>query len=109
MASFMFFGFLQAHQPHYEERTDHAVDGKRLRELWSEMEEKCFNRYLDEANDDFRGVHPYELLKHEVSECRKIMKHDNRKEVLQECTSKVVTLYKRCAHLDNPGQLSNRE
>mmetsp|Transcript_49153 Transcript_49153/g.110657 ORF Transcript_49153/g.110657 Transcript_49153/m.110657 type:complete len:117 (+) Transcript_49153:100-450(+) len=95
MASFLFLGFLTTQKPVYEDRV-FDEEGPRLRDLWADMEQKCFQKYLDEINDDMRGVHAYEMLKHEVSECKKIMMHDNRREVMRDCTTKVVSIYKRC-------------
>mmetsp|Transcript_4993 Transcript_4993/g.16080 ORF Transcript_4993/g.16080 Transcript_4993/m.16080 type:complete len:110 (+) Transcript_4993:93-422(+) len=109
MASFMFFGFLTALKQRYEDRVHPHDEGPRLRELWVDMEHKCFQKYLDEVDDDQRGVHVYEILKHEVSECKKIMVNDNRREVMQDCTSRVVRLYKRCADLGDYRALAARE
>ncbi|CAK0790705.1 unnamed protein product, partial [Prorocentrum cordatum] len=66
MASFMFLGFLTQQKQHYEERVHEGNDeGPRLREVWKDMETRCWEKYLDEVDDDQRGTHPYIMLKHE--------------------------------------------
>mmetsp|Transcript_101269 Transcript_101269/g.325456 ORF Transcript_101269/g.325456 Transcript_101269/m.325456 type:complete len:117 (-) Transcript_101269:73-423(-) len=96
MASFMFFGFLTAQKPHYEDRLDNETEAPRLKALWRDMEERCFDKYLSEVNDDQKGIHVYQLLKHEVAQCKMLMQTDNRREVMQECTMKLVSLNRRC-------------
>mmetsp|Transcript_92567 Transcript_92567/g.245888 ORF Transcript_92567/g.245888 Transcript_92567/m.245888 type:complete len:110 (-) Transcript_92567:361-690(-) len=109
MASFMFLGFLTALKQRYEDRVHPGAEGPRLRDLWMDMESKCFQRYIDEVNDDQKGIHVYEILKHEVSECKKTMVNDNRREVMEECTSRLVRLYKRCADIDESHRGSLRD
>eukprot|EP00933_Yihiella_yeosuensis_P020688 TRINITY_DN16528_c1_g2_i1.p2 TRINITY_DN16528_c1_g2~~TRINITY_DN16528_c1_g2_i1.p2 ORF type:complete len:116 (+),score=20.10 TRINITY_DN16528_c1_g2_i1:93-440(+) len=96
MASFMFLGFLSVSQPAYESRVDPETEGKKLKKVWHEMEERCFNTYLNEADDDFKGVHPYNLLKHEVKQCRNTLIQDNRRDVLLECTERIVEFSRQC-------------
>mmetsp|Transcript_95596 Transcript_95596/g.270623 ORF Transcript_95596/g.270623 Transcript_95596/m.270623 type:complete len:118 (-) Transcript_95596:124-477(-) len=96
MASFMFYGFLRVQTPNYEDRVEHEIEGPKLRNLWMDMENTCFQKYCDEVNDDQRGVHVYQLLKQEVGKCKSLIRHDNRTEVMRECTSHIVSLYKRC-------------
>eukprot|EP00441_Pelagodinium_beii_P036304 CAMPEP_0197641820 /NCGR_PEP_ID=MMETSP1338-20131121/15661_1 /TAXON_ID=43686 ORGANISM="Pelagodinium beii, Strain RCC1491" /NCGR_SAMPLE_ID=MMETSP1338 /ASSEMBLY_ACC=CAM_ASM_000754 /LENGTH=114 /DNA_ID=CAMNT_0043214853 /DNA_START=59 /DNA_END=401 /DNA_ORIENTATION=+ len=97
MASFMFLGFLSQMKPAYETRVDPATEGKRLKQIWQELETKCFDRYLDEADDDFKGVHPYQKLKKEVSGCKIVLHEDSRRDVLEECTQRIVTLAQQCS------------
>mmetsp|Transcript_73877 Transcript_73877/g.158395 ORF Transcript_73877/g.158395 Transcript_73877/m.158395 type:complete len:104 (+) Transcript_73877:118-429(+) len=97
MASFMFLGFQLSATPHYEDRVEYNVEGPKLREVWQGMEQRCFEKYLAEVDDDHQGTHVYSLLKHEVSQCKRVMLNDNRREVLQDCTSKIVSLYRRCS------------
>lgn len=73
-----------------------ALEGKRLRAVWGDLEEKCFNKYISEINDDHKGFHVYEVLKSELTGCRQLFVHDNRREVLQTCHNKILTLSRRC-------------
>ncbi|CAE7435480.1 REV3 [Symbiodinium natans] len=84
-------------KPAYESRVDTAFEGPKLKQVWLDMEHKCWETYLDEADDDFKGVHPYLKLKKEVSQCKAIIKEDTRREVLQECTQKIVELAQECS------------
>ncbi|CAE8637924.1 unnamed protein product, partial [Polarella glacialis] len=80
MASFMFLGFLTIQKPAYESRLEEG-ESIRLKEVWKDLEHKCFERYLDEADDDFKGVHPYQLLKKEIFQCKGTMTNDTRRDV----------------------------
>merc|ERR1719198_2884026 len=99
----MFLGWQVSMKPKYEEHIG-GEEGIRLKDLWREMEDKCFDRYLNDVNDDQRGVHVYQLLKHEVSQCKRELQHDNRREVMQECTQKIVTLSKQCSLVGKPSE-----
>mmetsp|Transcript_42888 Transcript_42888/g.96277 ORF Transcript_42888/g.96277 Transcript_42888/m.96277 type:complete len:114 (+) Transcript_42888:75-416(+) len=97
MASFMFTAYLSAMKPAYESRVDTQLEGPKLKRVWMDMEQKCWATYLDEADDDFTGVHPYVKLKKEVSQCKTVFKEDTRRDVLQECTQRIVDLAKECS------------
>eukprot|EP00434_Breviolum_minutum_P031756 symbB.v1.2.028085.t1/scaffold2830.1/size69359/7 len=96
MASFMFLQFISNMKPAYESRVDTKWEGPKLQQVWADMEQKCWETYLDEANDDLKGVHPYQKLKKEVSQCKVMIKQDNRRDVLQECTQRIVDFAKEC-------------
>eukprot|EP00929_Paragymnodinium_shiwhaense_P000615 TRINITY_DN100867_c0_g1_i1.p3 TRINITY_DN100867_c0_g1~~TRINITY_DN100867_c0_g1_i1.p3 ORF type:complete len:115 (-),score=38.87 TRINITY_DN100867_c0_g1_i1:83-427(-) len=96
MASMAFFGFLTTQKPAYEDRVAYDGELPQLRNLWTSMEEKCFDRYIEEVNDDHKGMHVYQVLKHEMTQCKMQMQSDNRRDVLQECHSKIVALSKKC-------------
>eukprot|EP00913_Durusdinium_trenchii_P028154 g26398.t1 len=66
MASFMFLTFINNMKPGYESRVDTTWEGPKLKKVWADMEHKCWETYLDEANDDSQGVHPYQKLKKEA-------------------------------------------
>jgi len=92
----MFLGFLTAQKPVYEDRVDYETELPKLHNLWQEMQNRCFDRYLDTVNDDAKGMHVYQVLNHEVSTCKQMLDHENRREVLQRCHQKIVSLAKRC-------------
>ncbi|CAE7430772.1 unnamed protein product [Symbiodinium sp. CCMP2592] len=97
MASWMFGTFLASMKPAYESRVDTVFEGPKLKQLWVDIEHKCWETYLEEADDDFKGVHPYLKLKKEVSHCKAVIKEDTRREVLQDCTQRIVDLAKECS------------
>ncbi|CAE7755441.1 unnamed protein product [Symbiodinium microadriaticum] len=97
MASWMFGTFLANMKPAYESRVDTVFEGPKLKQVWVDIEHKCWETYLEEANDDFKGVHPYLKLKKEVSHCKAVIKEDTRREVLQDCTQRIVDLAKECS------------
>ncbi|CAK9011927.1 unnamed protein product [Durusdinium trenchii] len=97
MASFMFLTFINNMKPGYESRVDTTWEGPKLKKVWADMEHKCWETYLDEANDDSQGVHPYQKLKKEASQCKVLIKEDTRREILQDCTQRIVDFAKECA------------
>ncbi|CAE7199544.1 unnamed protein product [Symbiodinium sp. CCMP2456] len=97
MASWMFGTFLANMKLAYESRVDTVFEGPKLKQVWVDIEHKCWETYLEEANDDFKGVHPYLKLKKEVSHCKAVIKEDTRREVLQDCTQRIVDLAKECS------------
>eukprot|EP00439_Symbiodinium_sp_Y106_P015154 s202_g2.t1 len=97
MASWMFGTFLANMKPAYESRVDTVFEGPKLKQVWVDIEHKCWETYLEEADDDFKGVHPYLKLKKEVSHCKAVIKEDTRREVLQDCTQRIVDLAKECS------------
>eukprot|EP00747_Dinoflagellata_sp_TGD_P212468 gnl/TRDRNA2_/TRDRNA2_85560_c0_seq2.p1 gnl/TRDRNA2_/TRDRNA2_85560_c0~~gnl/TRDRNA2_/TRDRNA2_85560_c0_seq2.p1 ORF type:complete len:116 (+),score=20.83 gnl/TRDRNA2_/TRDRNA2_85560_c0_seq2:63-410(+) len=106
MASMMFLGFISNQRVAYEDRVDHQGEGTNVRDLWDDMEEKCWHKYLDEINDDEKGVHVYQVLKHKVKECKVLMHHDNRREVLQQCHRSILSLATTCASSAPPAATS---
>merc|ERR1719498_2394335 len=93
----MVLGFLTAQKPAYEDRVDlFDGEGPKLRALWADLEQKCFDQYTSVIDDDYHGVHPYQLLKHEITGCKQVMAHDNRRDVLRECHQKIVGHFRRC-------------
>mmetsp|Transcript_9706 Transcript_9706/g.21723 ORF Transcript_9706/g.21723 Transcript_9706/m.21723 type:complete len:108 (-) Transcript_9706:85-408(-) len=96
MAFFMFSSFICSLKPQFEERVDHDFELPMLRDLWTDMEKKCFDRYIQEIDDEDRGIHVYQVLKSEITVCKQLMHHDNRREVLKECHAKVESLSRRC-------------
>eukprot|EP00811_Abedinium_folium_P014766 NODE_23751_length_652_cov_7.428571.p3 GENE.NODE_23751_length_652_cov_7.428571~~NODE_23751_length_652_cov_7.428571.p3 ORF type:complete len:118 (-),score=37.71 NODE_23751_length_652_cov_7.428571:103-456(-) len=98
MASLMFLGFLSQQKPVFEDRIDKDLEAPGLRNLWKEMEQECFEKYIGEVDDDQLQIHPYVLLKHEITQCRHILVHDNRREVMKTCHNAAFLLHKRCMH-----------
>eukprot|EP00931_Biecheleriopsis_adriatica_P117405 TRINITY_DN92927_c0_g1_i1.p1 TRINITY_DN92927_c0_g1~~TRINITY_DN92927_c0_g1_i1.p1 ORF type:complete len:118 (-),score=30.43 TRINITY_DN92927_c0_g1_i1:25-378(-) len=96
MASFLFMNYLNAMKPAYETRVDTTWEGPKLKQVWMEIEQRCFETYLDEANDDDRRVHPYQKLKKEVSQCKVLIKEDTRRDVLADCTERIVEFAREC-------------
>lgn len=92
----LFTGFLTAQKPYYEDRVDFENEAPKLKTLWGTMEQRCFDQYLSEVDDDYRGTHPYVHLKHQASLCKQLMLQDNRRDVLQECHGKLTEFYQRC-------------
>mmetsp|Transcript_29246 Transcript_29246/g.67333 ORF Transcript_29246/g.67333 Transcript_29246/m.67333 type:complete len:106 (-) Transcript_29246:126-443(-) len=102
MAGAMWAGYLFQLYPRYEERVDHVTEGKMLKELWQEYEDKCYQKYISEVDDDQQGPHPYQMLKIEISRCKRNMSFDNRRELLQECHARVLKLRRMCRDSNAP-------